>query len=174
MASISKHLLLFLFLCPFELFGVSHGQKLTALPDKEGAAGSGSDSFMQCVQKLIPCQAYLMAPEKARSTCCSPLKKLVSDDTKCLCTLFNNDDMLSNFNITQGDALKLSKACDANADISVCKKDAASPASTTSPSNNSSSSGNSPGSSKSAAYVLSPLAVSGFAAVFMALIIAAF
>ena len=35
-----------------------------------------------------------------------------------------------------------------------------------------SSSGNSPGSSKSAAYALSPLAGSGFAAVFMALIIA--
>ncbi|XP_009360067.1 non-specific lipid transfer protein GPI-anchored 3 isoform X2 [Pyrus x bretschneideri] len=170
MASISKHLLPFLFLSLFELFGVSHGRKLTALPDKEGAAGGGSDSSMQCVQKLIPCQAYLKAPEKAPSTCCLPLKKLVLDNTECLCTLFNNDDMLSNFNITQGDALKLSKACDANADISVCKKDAASPVSTASPSNNS----NSPGSSKSAAYALSPLAGSGFAVVFMALIIAAF
>ncbi|PON37036.1 Bifunctional inhibitor/plant lipid transfer protein/seed storage helical domain containing protein [Trema orientale] len=52
---------------------------------------------------------------------------MVSDDSKCLCDIFNNADMLKNLNITQDDALRLPKACGANADVSVCKKDPTSP-----------------------------------------------
>lgn len=124
MASISKRFFSFLFVIIFSLLGFvgfSQGRKLSGLSDQEGTGG-GSGASMQCVQKLIPCQPFLKAPEKAPAACCLPLKQMVSDDTKCLCSVFNNPGMLSNLNITQDDALKLPKACGANADISICGK----------------------------------------------------
>ncbi|PON44681.1 Bifunctional inhibitor/plant lipid transfer protein/seed storage helical domain containing protein [Parasponia andersonii] len=52
---------------------------------------------------------------------------MVSDDSNCFCDIFNNADMLKNPNITQDDALRLPKACGANADVSVCEKDPTAP-----------------------------------------------
>ncbi|XP_061989158.1 non-specific lipid transfer protein GPI-anchored 3 [Rosa rugosa] len=133
-----------------------------------GGDGDPSDS-MPCVKKLIPCQPYLHAPEKVPVSCCLPLKQMVSDDTKCLCGLFNNVDMLKKLNVTQDEALKLPKACGANADISICKKDSTSPPK--SPETPSASNSSSP--TKNAAHSPSHFSGSGFAAFFMALIISA-
>lgn len=80
---------------------------------------------MPCVKKLLPCQEYLKPTAAAAlpaPSCCLPLKEMVFDDPKCLCDIFNNADLFNNLNITQDDALRLPKACGANADISVCKK----------------------------------------------------
>lgn len=75
-----------------------------------------------CVQKLLPCQAYLKAPSTPTAACCVPLKEMVSGDPKCLCDVFDNPDLLKSLNVTQDDAMKLAKACNVNADVSVCKK----------------------------------------------------
>ncbi|XP_050376416.1 non-specific lipid transfer protein GPI-anchored 3-like [Argentina anserina] len=127
--------------------------------------GDPTDS-MPCVKKLIPCQPYLHAPEKVPVSCCLPLKQMVSDDTKCLCGLFNNVDVLKKLNLTQDEALKLPKACGANADISICKKDSTSPPKSpeTPPTSNYSSP------KKNAAHSHSQFEGLGFAAFFMALI----
>ncbi|PQQ15467.1 lipid transfer-like protein VAS [Prunus yedoensis var. nudiflora] len=124
--------------------------KLSGLSDQEGTGGGSG----------------------TREGPCSMLLATQADGFpryQCLCSLFNNPGMLSNLNITQDDALKLPKACGANADISICEKDASSstPPAATPASNNSSSSS----SSKSAAYAPSHFGGSGFAAFFMALII---
>ncbi|KAL6181421.1 hypothetical protein ACLB2K_048076 [Fragaria x ananassa] len=130
--------------------------------------GDPTDS-MPCVKKLIPCQPYLHAPEKVPVSCCLPLKQMVSDDTKCLCGLFNNAETLKKLNLTQDEALKLPKACGANADISICKRDSTSPPKSpeTPPASNYSSP------KKNAAHSTSHFTGYGIATFFMALIISA-
>ncbi|KAA8541378.1 hypothetical protein F0562_025352 [Nyssa sinensis] len=115
----------------------------------DGGESAGAAS-MPCVQKLLPCQPYLKSSSAPPSTCCLPLKQMITEDAKCLCEIFNNAQLLKNFNVTQDDALKLPKACGTDADISVCKKGAAEPtatpptgSSTSSPTTKSAANGNS-------------------------------
>ncbi|KAK4768170.1 hypothetical protein SAY87_003311 [Trapa incisa] len=82
---------------------------------------SGSSTLLPCVQKILPCQPYLKSPSSPPATCCIPLKDFVENDRKCACAIFNNGDLLRSFNVTQDDAMNLAKACNANADISICK-----------------------------------------------------
>ncbi|PKI76732.1 hypothetical protein CRG98_002900 [Punica granatum] len=99
-------------------------------------AQNGDDSnLMPCVQKILPCEPYLKSTSPP-ATCCIPLKEVVANDQKCLCAVFNNPELLRNFNVTQDEALKLAAACQANADVSICKPLLAEPPSdspTTSP-----------------------------------------
>ncbi|KAJ4889449.1 Bifunctional inhibitor/lipid-transfer protein/seed storage 2S albumin superfamily protein [Raphanus sativus] len=84
-------------------------------------------------RKLMPCQPYLhsVIPPPPPS-CCLPMREIVANDATCLCSVFNNVDMLKSLNLTKDNALDLPKACGANPDISLCK---ASPAGgTTTPS----------------------------------------
>ncbi|XP_031404523.1 lipid transfer-like protein VAS [Punica granatum] len=84
-------------------------------------AQNGDDSnLMPCVQKILPCEPYLKSTSPP-ATCCIPLKEVVANDQKCLCAVFNNPELLRNFNVTQDEALKLAAACQANADVSICK-----------------------------------------------------
>ncbi|KAJ7970257.1 Lipid transfer protein [Quillaja saponaria] len=84
---------------------------------------------MPCMKKLLPCQQFLKSTTAPSPSCCFPLTEMISDDSKCLCNVFNNPDFLKSLNVTQDDALKLAKACGANPDISICKKDAPAPSS---------------------------------------------
>ncbi|KAF6150893.1 hypothetical protein GIB67_020976 [Kingdonia uniflora] len=78
---------------------------------------------MPCMQKLLPCQPFLSNPVGVPPpTCCLPLKETIGVDPSCLCKVFNNPALLKTLNITQDDALKLPKACNTNADISICSK----------------------------------------------------
>ncbi|XP_041997685.1 non-specific lipid transfer protein GPI-anchored 3-like [Salvia splendens] len=88
---------------------------------------SGGGEQLPCIQKLLPCQAYLKgsASLSPAVACCVPLKEMASSDAHCLCAVFNNQAFLKNLNVTQEDALNLVKSCGANADISICSKEAA-------------------------------------------------
>lgn len=79
---------------------------------------------LPCIQKLMPCQAYLKRSTSPAPTpaCCVPLKDMAATDAHCLCAVFNNQAILKSLNVTQEDALSLAKTCGANADISVCSK----------------------------------------------------
>ncbi|XP_030460090.2 non-specific lipid transfer protein GPI-anchored 9-like [Syzygium oleosum] len=91
---------------------------------------SGADLAPSCMQKLIPCQAYLKGLSAPPDSCCGPLKELVTGDSQCLCQVFNKPDTLKSLGITQAGALALAKTCGADVDVSVCNKGAAaSPAS---------------------------------------------
>ncbi|XP_057952105.1 non-specific lipid transfer protein GPI-anchored 3-like [Malania oleifera] len=116
----SNKCVLFLIIC-------SWGASLSSSEDGGGISTAGdTPGAVPCAQKLLPCQPYLHSPSPP-SSCCAPLKRMISDDAHCLCAVFNNAAILKSLNITQADALNLAKACGANADISVCKNEATSP-----------------------------------------------
>ncbi|XP_059455717.1 non-specific lipid transfer protein GPI-anchored 9-like [Corylus avellana] len=172
----SKHILAsFLLFSSWVFVGYSEIGFATAL---QGGSSGGGNS-MACLQKLLPCQAYLKPPSSPPTACCLPLKEMVSDDPKCLCDVFDNPDILKSLNVTKDDAMKLAKACAVNADISVCNKEASPPtnsAAALAPSSSNSSSSNKSSNSapKVAVCGFSHFGVSGFTALIVALFISAF
>ncbi|RID48270.1 hypothetical protein BRARA_I04793 [Brassica rapa] len=105
----------------FVLYSVSSSNAATA-PPSGGGGGGGDAQAMPCIQKLMPCQPFLhsVIPPPPPS-CCLPMKAIVANDATCLCSVFNNVDMLKSLNLTKDNALDLPKACGANPDISLCK-----------------------------------------------------
>ncbi|EOA33875.1 hypothetical protein CARUB_v10021367mg [Capsella rubella] len=94
----------------------------------QAKAQGGNPQAMACVQKLLPCQPYIhtVNPNPPLS-CCGPMKEMVETDAPCLCTVFNNPEMLKALNLTKENALDLPKACGTNPDVSLCAKIASSP-----------------------------------------------
>lgn len=115
----------------FVLFSVS-SSNAEPTPAMGGGAGGGDAHSMPCIQKLMPCQPYLhsVTPPPPAS-CCLPMKEIVEKDATCLCSVFNNVDMLKSLNLTKENALVLPKACGAKADISLCKSSNGKPLNTT-------------------------------------------
>ncbi|PHT47379.1 hypothetical protein CQW23_11587 [Capsicum baccatum] len=121
--------------------GLSHGidldknliNALLASGVGGGDGGSGA-SAMPCMQKLMPCQPALSSHSKnPPPTCCMPLKEMMTNDAKCLCTVFGNADLMKGLNVTQDEALDFAKSCGAKPDLSLCKNAAASPGSAAAP-----------------------------------------
>ncbi|CAH8357266.1 unnamed protein product [Eruca vesicaria subsp. sativa] len=114
----------------FALSTISSSKAATTPP----SGGAGDAHSKPCIQKLVPCQPYLhsvIPPPPA--SCCMPLKEIVETDLNCLCSVFNNVDMLRSLNLTKQNALVLPKACGANADVSQCKASTGTTTPTTSP-----------------------------------------
>lgn len=75
-----------------------------------------------CMESFMPCQSYLQpSSSPPPSSCCTPMKKMVESNQKCFCAVFDNVPLLKTLNVTQEDALKLPKACEAETDLTVCK-----------------------------------------------------
>ncbi|KAJ8648467.1 hypothetical protein MRB53_001490 [Persea americana] len=75
-----------------------------------------------CMESFMPCQSYLQpSSSPPPSSCCTPMKKMVETNKKCFCAVFDNVPLLKTLNVTQEDALKLPEACEAKADLTVCK-----------------------------------------------------
>ncbi|XP_010245107.2 PREDICTED: lipid transfer-like protein VAS [Nelumbo nucifera] len=131
---------------------------------------------MDCLEKLLPCESYLKPPVSPPSSCCVPLKEMIKDDPNCLCSIFNDVDLLKSLNVSQSDLLELPKACGANVDISICSKAVApitnSPA-TASNGSSSSKSTNIPA-SKSLAFGIYLSGAWGFFAIFTSLVLLVF
>ncbi|CAN8235054.1 unnamed protein product [Cochlearia groenlandica] len=87
--------------------------------------GGDSTQVMACMQKLMPCKQYLHVANPPPS-CCGPMKEIVEKDATCLCTVFNNPEMLKALNLTKENALDLPKACGTKPNISLCTKIASS------------------------------------------------
>ncbi|KAL1563618.1 non-specific lipid transfer protein GPI-anchored 3-like [Salvia divinorum] len=88
---------------------------------------SGGGDPLPCIQKLLPCEAYLKGLASPPASCCVPLKEMGNNDFHCLCDVFNNQPLLESLNVTQADALNLAQTCAANTDTSLCSKEAAAP-----------------------------------------------
>ncbi|GFP85053.1 lipid transfer-like protein vas [Phtheirospermum japonicum] len=98
---------------------------------------SQGGDLMACVQKLLPCQAYMKGSEPPSAACCVPLKQILASDRQCLCTVFTDPALLKSLNVTQDDALNLVNSCGAHADSSLCKT-ATTPSTSTAPTTDSS------------------------------------
>ncbi|KAI3960827.1 hypothetical protein MKW92_000073 [Papaver armeniacum] len=113
---------------------------LTDAADGNGGAGlaatlplGNAAASMACAQKLMPCKDFIKPPSQPTDACCSPLKQMIHDDPKCLCNIFNNEEMLKTFGVTQHEALKLLIECGTKADIRQCNATASAPAASENP-----------------------------------------
>ncbi|CAH2067085.1 unnamed protein product [Thlaspi arvense] len=89
----------------------------------QATAQGGDGDVAGCLQKLLPCQPYILKVNPPPpSSCCGPMKELVDKDAVCLCTVFNNPEILQKLNLTKDKALDLPKACGVNPDVSKCSK----------------------------------------------------
>lgn len=80
-----------------------------------------STQVMACMQRLLPCQPYIHKVDPPPPpSCCAPMKEIVEKDAPCLCTVFNNPEMLKTLNLTKENALDLPIACGAKPDVSLC------------------------------------------------------
>ncbi|KAK4414181.1 hypothetical protein Salat_2831000 [Sesamum alatum] len=104
----------FLLICSSAFLGYSEG---TADPAET----------MQCIQKLMPCQAFLKGSPAPAESCCVPLKEIMAADGQCLCAVLEDETILKSMNVSKADFLGLAKSCGANSDTSICKPAAAAP-----------------------------------------------
>ncbi|CAN6980089.1 unnamed protein product [Brassica rapa subsp. trilocularis] len=105
----------------FVLVSVSSSNAAVA-PPSGGGSGGGDARALPCIQKLKSCQPYLHSViPPLPASCCLSMKEMVANDAPCLCSVFNNVDMLKSLNLTRDNALDIPKACDAEPDISLCK-----------------------------------------------------
>ncbi|XP_022137121.1 non-specific lipid-transfer protein-like protein At2g13820 [Momordica charantia] len=89
--------------------------------------GHQAGQLPPCIQKILPCQPFIKPPSNPSPACCVPLKEMLADDPNCLCSFFDNAQLLKGLNVTQSDALKLPAACGGKADTSKCADAGASP-----------------------------------------------
>ncbi|RID48271.1 hypothetical protein BRARA_I04794 [Brassica rapa] len=105
----------------FVLVSVSSSNAAIA-PPSGGGSGGGDARALPCIQKLKSCQPYLHSViPPLPASCCLSMKEMVANDAPCLCSVFNNVDMLKSLNLTKDNALDIPKACYADPDISLCK-----------------------------------------------------
>ncbi|XP_019167482.1 PREDICTED: protein YLS3-like isoform X2 [Ipomoea nil] len=103
--------------------GASAQSVLDAAADVGGNGGP-----MACMAKLEPCQKSMAdTSSDPPPECCTPMKEVVTKELSCLCTLFQNDALLSSVNMTKDNAIGLAKKCGAQADSDMCKNVALSP-----------------------------------------------
>lgn len=90
----------------------SVGTQVQSLKDAQGQA--------QCMQKLLPCQPFLKTLVNPPPICCNPLSEMANNGTDCLCTFLNDPKMLSTFNLSKDEVMKLPNACGVAIDVSKC------------------------------------------------------
>ncbi|KAG6636990.1 non-specific lipid transfer protein GPI-anchored 7-like [Carya illinoinensis] len=90
------------------------------------AQNSGNTS---CAQNLIPCASSINSTSPPAANCCSSIKDAVTNQLTCLCNLYNAPGVLQSFGITVAEALRISRACNVNTDLTKCNATAPSPTS---------------------------------------------
>ncbi|KAH7549566.1 hypothetical protein ACOSP7_025583 [Xanthoceras sorbifolium] len=74
-----------------------------------------------CATKLAQCADFITnSTIKPDTACCNSIKDAVTNDLSCLCTLYTTPGLLASFNINVTDALRVSRDCNVNTDLSVC------------------------------------------------------
>ncbi|KMT12576.1 hypothetical protein BVRB_5g098200 [Beta vulgaris subsp. vulgaris] len=100
------------------------------------AAAQSSSEPPSCASKLTACLDYMNATTTPPSSCCDPLREAVTNERTCLCSIYNNTDLIQAFRINITQALNLPKICHINTGNSpdICKGGATSPPSSSTPS----------------------------------------
>lgn len=79
-----------------------------------------AQNVQSCASKLVPCYSSLNSTSKPNSECCNSIKEAVAKELPCLCTLYNTPGLLSSFNVSVADALRISRDCNVPTDLSSC------------------------------------------------------
>ncbi|XVE65017.1 hypothetical protein DITRI_Ditri07aG0148000 [Diplodiscus trichospermus] len=86
-----------------------------------GTMATVSDAQPACAQQLVPCFPYLNnATAQPQADCCNPIRQAVATELPCLCSLYSDPSLLSSFNITVAEALRISRECGVTTDLSAC------------------------------------------------------
>ncbi|KAF5202664.1 Bifunctional inhibitor/lipid-transfer protein/seed storage 2S albumin superfamily protein [Thalictrum thalictroides] len=83
-----------------------------------------------CASNLVGCASYLNSTKPPES-CCKPLRETVATQRECLCSLYNDPNLLQSLRINITQALALTRTCGASADTSLCNNTGTAPAPTT-------------------------------------------
>ncbi|URE21757.1 hypothetical protein MUK42_11251 [Musa troglodytarum] len=81
-----------------------------ALCGDDGIVDGDVTTILPCLEHLLACQENVRHPI-ASSACCSPMAYLVKHNSLCLCSLFFNDQLLENFNVTRQQMFDLTIRC---------------------------------------------------------------
>ncbi|KAJ4712840.1 Lipid transfer protein [Melia azedarach] len=87
------------------------------------------NNIPSCASKLVQCSNFINSKTQPDATCCNAIKDAVANELPCLCSLFNSG-VLSSFNISVTEALRITKECNVPGDLSNCNGTAAPPPST--------------------------------------------
>ncbi|XVF10774.1 hypothetical protein REPUB_Repub07fG0212000 [Reevesia pubescens] len=86
-----------------------------------GAMATVTDAQATCAQSLVPCAPYLNnATVRPQDDCCNPIRQAVANQLTCLCNLFSDPTLLSSFNVSVSEALRISRECGITTDLSAC------------------------------------------------------
>lgn len=64
-----------------------------------------------CASKLAACFSYLNATTTPPTSCCGPLKGVVTNEKPCLCSIYGNPALIQAFHINVTQALNLIPLC---------------------------------------------------------------
>ncbi|KAK8323719.1 hypothetical protein V6Z11_A12G255600 [Gossypium hirsutum] len=86
-----------------------------------GTMTTVTDGQATCAQKLVPCPPYLNnSTAKPQNSCCNPIREVVANELPCLCNLYKDPTLLTSFNVTVAEALRISRECGITTDLSAC------------------------------------------------------
>lgn len=77
------------------------------------------NNIPSCASKLVQCSNFINSKTQPDATCCNAIKDAVANELPCLCSLFNSG-VLSSFNISVTEALRITKECNVPGDLSNC------------------------------------------------------
>jgi len=80
-------------------------------PGSAGAPDGVPAEHVQCLEDLLPCTAYLKTAKHPSQTCCTAMHNAAAPEMPCLCRLFANPELLSDFNVTQDQMFRLPARC---------------------------------------------------------------
>uniref|UniRef100_A0A7C9A1Y4 Bifunctional inhibitor/plant lipid transfer protein/seed storage helical domain-containing protein n=1 Tax=Opuntia streptacantha TaxID=393608 RepID=A0A7C9A1Y4_OPUST len=94
-----------------------------ALASSAASQGGGSSQPPSCATKLTGCVDYLNGSRTPPPACCGPLKDAVTNERECLCSIYNNKDLLQALHINITQALNLPKLCkiDTGKSANICE-----------------------------------------------------
>jgi hypothetical protein len=110
MANSTLQPLIFLFLSALLFLSIP-------LPPLSVQAQSSTPS---CASKLVPCGSYINSTNPPAS-CCTPLKEAITNDTQCLCAIYDDPTILKAFGINLTQAEKLAGYCGIDSGTNLCK-----------------------------------------------------
>ncbi|KAF5478446.1 hypothetical protein F2P56_005005 [Juglans regia] len=96
---------------------------MTTLAEAQDSANTS------CAQKLVPCSSSINSNSTPAANCCSSIQDAVINQLTCLCNLYSAPGLLQSFGITVEEALRISRACNVNTDLSKCNGTVQSPTS---------------------------------------------